>query len=113
MHTSPVSRCAVANVFETVTFYKEAGYDGIFITNHFLDGNINIDAAVPYEEKIAFYASDYEEAAVSRHADHQIHFLRKANQAAFIGRQRPGYHAKARKYLLNLRIAHGVKLRRG
>lgn len=63
LHTAPVSRCAVANVFETVTFYKEAGYDGIFITNHFLDSNINIDAAMPYEEKIAFYVSDYEEAA--------------------------------------------------
>lgn len=63
LHTAPVSRCAAATVLETVTFYKEAGYDGIFITNHFLDGNINLDTELPYAEKIAFYVSDYEEAA--------------------------------------------------
>ena len=60
LHTSPVSRCASAGVEETLTFYKSLGYDGVFITNHFLDGNINIDKTLPYEEKIAFYFSDYE-----------------------------------------------------
>ena len=60
LHTFPVSRCAKANVEETLKFYKKIGYDGVFITNHFLDGNINIDNSVPYEEKINFYFSDYE-----------------------------------------------------
>ena len=41
-------------------FYKGLGYDGVFITNHFLDGNINIDREKPYEEKIEFYFSDFE-----------------------------------------------------
>lgn len=62
VHTSPVSRCARATVRETVEFYKSKGYEGIFITNHFLDGNINIDYSEPYEKKIEFYFSDYEEA---------------------------------------------------
>ena len=62
VHTSPVSRCAKATVRQTVEFYKKKGYDGIFITNHFLDGNINIDYSEPYEKKIEFYFSDYEEA---------------------------------------------------
>ncbi len=62
VHTSPVSRCAKATVRQTVEFYKRKGYDGIFITNHFLDGNINIDYSEPYEKKIEFYFSDYEEA---------------------------------------------------
>ena len=63
-HTVPVSRCAKATVRETVEFYKAEGYDGIFITNHFLDGNINIspDSELSYEQKIEFYFSDYEEA---------------------------------------------------
>ncbi|MBR3304609.1 MAG: histidinol-phosphatase, partial [Christensenellaceae bacterium] len=56
-HTLPVSRCAKASVADTVRFYREAGYDGLFITNHFLDGNINIDRNAPYEEKIRFYFS--------------------------------------------------------
>ena len=63
-HTSPVSRCAKASVEDTVRFYKQFGYDGIFITNHFLDGNINPKArALPYCEQIEFYFFDYEKAA--------------------------------------------------
>ena len=44
-HTSPVSKCAKASVEETVRFYQSIGYDGLFITNHFLDGNINPESA--------------------------------------------------------------------
>ena len=62
MHTLPVSRCARYSVRDNLEFYRSLGYDGIFITNHFLDGNINIDKALPYEEKVNFYFSDYEEA---------------------------------------------------
>ena len=62
LHTSRVSKCARATVEETLDFYKSINYDGVFITNHFIDGNINIDPSCPYEEKINFYASDYERA---------------------------------------------------
>ena len=61
LHTFPVSRCGKATVRESLEFYKRLGYDGVFITNHFIDGNINIDKDVPYEEKIEFYFSDYED----------------------------------------------------
>lgn len=60
-HTFPVSRCGRASVGETLEFYKKIGYDGVFITNHFLDGNINIDRNTPVKEKLDFYFSDYEE----------------------------------------------------
>ena len=63
-HTSPVSQCAKASVEDTVSFYKQAGYDGIFITNHFLDGNINPSVReFQYADQIDFYFSDYEKAA--------------------------------------------------
>ena len=61
LHTSPVSKCASASVEDTLRFYRALGYDGVFITNHFLDGNINIDRSLPYEERINFYFADYEE----------------------------------------------------
>lgn len=61
LHTSPVSKCAKASVRESLEFYKDLGYEGVFITNHFLDGNINVDRSLPYEEQITFYFSDYEE----------------------------------------------------
>ena len=62
LHTFPVSKCGKASVEENLEFYKALGYDGVFITNHFLDGNINIPEETPYEEQIAFYFSDYEKA---------------------------------------------------
>ena len=60
LHTSPVSRCARVGVEENLIFYKKMGYDGVFITNHFLDGNIDFDRSRSYEEGIEFYFSDYE-----------------------------------------------------
>lgn len=62
LHTYPVSKCARATARETVEFYKDLGYAGVFVTNHFIDGNINADKRLPYEELINFYFSDYEEA---------------------------------------------------
>lgn len=61
LHTYPVSRCAKRTVRENLEFYKSLDYAGVFITNHFLDGNINIDRALPFAERIEFYFSDYEE----------------------------------------------------
>ncbi len=64
LHTYPVSKCAksCADAESCLRFYKEQGYDGIFITNHFIDGNINISSDIPYKDKIEFYFSDYERA---------------------------------------------------
>ena len=62
LHTSPVSKCANFSVRENLEFYKSIGYAGVFITNHFLDGNIGGDRSRPYEEQIEFYFSDYEAA---------------------------------------------------
>ena len=62
LHTSPVSKCADFSVRENLEFYKSIGYAGVFITNHFLDGNIGGDRSRPYAEQIEFYFSDYDEA---------------------------------------------------
>ena len=64
LHTWPVSKCAKSDICECMKFYKEIGYNGIFITNHFLDGNINIEPERSYEERIKFYFSDYEKALI-------------------------------------------------
>ena len=62
LHSAPVSRCAQATVEESLLFYKNLGYDGVFLTNHFLGGNINVDKSKTYEQKLAFHFSDYEKA---------------------------------------------------
>ena len=60
LHTSPASKCAKADVRETLEFYKRLGYAGVFITNHLADGNIGCDKNLPYEEMIDFFFADYE-----------------------------------------------------
>ena len=61
LHTLPVSKCGKATVLENLQAYAALGFTGVFITNHFLDGNIDIDRNLPYEQRIEFYFSDYEE----------------------------------------------------
>lgn len=61
LHTYPVSKCASSSVRESLEFYKKLGYAGVFITNHFIDGNINVDRSLPFEQQIEFFFSDYEE----------------------------------------------------
>lgn len=61
LHTLPVSKCARVNVREALEFYKSKEYDGVFITNHFLDGNIAMPDGLSYEEQIKYYFSDIEE----------------------------------------------------
>lgn len=60
LHTFPVSKCAKAEVRDVVEYYKILCYDGIFITNHFIDGSLAANCSMSYEEKIEFYFSDYE-----------------------------------------------------
>ena len=61
LHSSPVSKCGSYSVRENMEFYKEIGYDGIFLTNHFVDANIGCDRTLPYKEQIEFYFTDIEE----------------------------------------------------
>lgn len=63
LHTSPLSACAHASVRENLEFYKSAGYTGVFLTDHFIDGNINHSLrSLSYEERIEAYFKVYKEA---------------------------------------------------
>lgn len=65
VHTSPVSACAKVSVEEMLKAYKNAGYAGVFMTEHFIDGNINLDVRkLPYEERVNYYFSAYEEGKI-------------------------------------------------
>lgn len=61
LHSSPVSKCGRYSVRDNMECYKEMGYDGIFLTNHFLDANIGGDRTLPYDEQIEFFFTDIEE----------------------------------------------------
>ncbi len=63
LHTSPMSACAKATVRENPEYYKSAGYAGVFLTDHFIDGNICHEIrTLPYDEKIRRYFAVFKEA---------------------------------------------------
>ena len=61
-HTSMGSRCAAASAEEVIKLYKEHKYTGVFITDHFLNGNTTVDKTLPWEQQIERYCKPYEEA---------------------------------------------------
>ncbi|MBR5923662.1 MAG: PHP domain-containing protein [Clostridia bacterium] len=62
MHTFPVSGCAKVSAEEALDFYAKAGYDGVFLTNHFPDGFSNNESVEEQTKALEFYFSDYEKA---------------------------------------------------
>ena len=62
VHTSEVSPCGKVSAQELVKLYKEAGYDGIVITDHYFDGYFDSLGQLDWEEKIDMYLSGYRKA---------------------------------------------------
>ena len=64
MHTAETSACASASGKEQADRYKELGYDGIIITDHFLNGNCHeaIKKTADWAEKIDLFMAGYEAA---------------------------------------------------
>ncbi len=62
MHTSPVSFCAESTPEEQVRAYKDRGYTGVIVTDHFINGNSGCPRGLPWNEAMAFFVSGYEKA---------------------------------------------------
>jgi len=62
LHTYPVSACGHNTPQEMVQAYKDAGYTGFIITNHFFNGNTSCPANLPWAEKVAYFLTAYHEA---------------------------------------------------
>ncbi len=61
-HTKETSACARLYAAEHVRKYKEAGYTGIIVTDHFMNGNSCIPKNLPWEEQIELFCKGYEHA---------------------------------------------------
>ncbi len=61
-HTLPISKCAKVSAEDAVRFYKNLGYAGVFITNHFIDSYQDVDPSLSYAEKLRYFFSGFEEA---------------------------------------------------
>lgn len=62
LHTTQASACSVRSAKEHVRNYKEAGYAGIIVTDHFFNGNTCIPSDLPWRERIDLFCRGYEEA---------------------------------------------------
>ena len=62
VHTSEASACARSTGPEMARKYKELGYDGIFVTNHFFNGNTSVDRHLPWDKWVDGYYAGYETA---------------------------------------------------
>ena len=62
LHTCQGSACGVSTGAEHARFYKERGYQGIFVTDHFFGGNTAVPRFLSWEERIEQFCSGYEDA---------------------------------------------------
>jgi len=62
LHTKESSACARNTAAEMVYAYKEAGYTGIMVTDHFFHGNTAVDRNCSWEDWVEGYCKAYENA---------------------------------------------------
>lgn len=62
IHTAEASLCATASGAEQARRYKEAGYDGIIITDHFFNGSSAITNYYDWYDRVRQYCKGYENA---------------------------------------------------
>ena len=62
MHTCQASACGKSTGKEHARFYKEAGFTGIIMTDHFFGGNTAVNRELPWEDRVDWFWSGYEDA---------------------------------------------------
>lgn len=62
VHTKDSSACASNTAAEMADMYKNEGYTGIVITDHFYNGNTCVDRNLEWEDWVKTYALSYENA---------------------------------------------------
>ena len=62
LHTVNSSACAVSHGSEYISIYKDLGYSGIIVTDHFYNGNTSVPRGLPWREWINQFCQGYEES---------------------------------------------------
>jgi hypothetical protein len=62
LHTAGVSKCAVSTGADYIAGYKDKGYSGIIVTDHFFNGNSALPKTLPWKEWVNQFCRGYEEA---------------------------------------------------
>lgn len=64
LHTCQGSLCGGSTGAEHARYYKEIGYQGIIVTDHFFGGNTAAPRTGPWKERIDWFCSGYEDALI-------------------------------------------------
>jgi len=59
LHTAVSSACSCFLPEEIVEKYVRLGYQGVFVTDHFMRGNSSVPKSLPYEEQVSRYFEGY------------------------------------------------------
>jgi hypothetical protein len=62
LHTSPVSKCAISRGSDYIAGYKDLGYTGIIVTDHFYNANCSLSRKLPWDEWVNRFCQGYEDA---------------------------------------------------
>lgn len=62
-HTKYTSACSRLDASTLVRMYRENGYDGVVVTDHFLNGNTTVDRSQSWEKQIDAFCFGYEQVA--------------------------------------------------
>lgn len=62
LHTSQSSACGGMLGRDHVRYYKDIGFRGIFVTDHFFGGNTAVDRSLPWSEWVNRFCAGYEDA---------------------------------------------------
>jgi hypothetical protein len=62
LHTCQGSACGVSRGRDYISRYRDLGYTGIIVTDHFFRGNCAVDRGLPWEKRIDRFCRGYEEA---------------------------------------------------
>ena len=62
LHTLEGSKCAISSGAEYIAGYKEMGYTGIMVTDHFYNGNSALSKKLSWEEWVNRFCMGYEKA---------------------------------------------------
>ncbi|MCL1909928.1 MAG: PHP domain-containing protein [Kiritimatiellaeota bacterium] len=62
VHCSPASACALLEPERVVELYAQAGYSGMFLTDHFFNGNCGIPYDLPWKERVRQFCDCFRRA---------------------------------------------------
>lgn len=75
MHTMEGSKCAHSSIHDMIRRYKDVGFTGAVVTNHFTGGNTSVDIDLPWDQLVEkFCACYYEGLKTAKELDFDLLF---------------------------------------